>query len=136
MCVHSGITLGLLGDYFEFIRGWVHFTHWSVQQTRLFSYHLIACNPHPLYIPNTHVVSTFRGLLLIEVYSLCPLWVYSVFYIGFTMGLPWVCSCKPGVNLEQTPKVNPCTCNYYKNQKTPIYKYSIEEIFYTKRVLS
>lgn len=60
-----------------------------------------ACNSCTLYIPNTHVASAFRCILLIRVYSLCSLWVY---FTMFTLDLLWVHSSRPVVNPAFTPK--------------------------------
>lgn len=60
-----------------------------------------ACNSCTLYIPNTHVASAFRCILLIRVYSLCSLWVY---FTMFTLDLLWVHFSRPVVNPAFTPK--------------------------------
>lgn len=55
--------------------------------------------PWTMYIPNSHVVSAFKNLLLIGVSFLCPLWVYLSFN---SLGLFWVCSSKPRITFKQT----------------------------------
>lgn len=60
-----------------------------------------ACNSCTLYIPNTHVASAFRCILLIRVNSLCSLFVY---FTMFTLDLLWVHSSRPVVNPAFTPK--------------------------------
>lgn len=56
--------------------------HWNVQQNRLLSNYVTACNTIVLYIPNTHVASSDRGLL--PGFSFGLRWVYLWFTLGPT----------------------------------------------------
>ena len=90
--------LGLLWIYSRIAFG-VNYTHWSVKQTCILSYHPTACDSCPLYIPNTqlHVASAFR-VYFWSGFTLC---VHS----WFTWGLLWVYSGSTLVKSESKPRV-------------------------------
>lgn len=87
ICIHSGFTLGPFRVQFEFTRGLILWSNLNTEMRSRPIFYLtilLSVIPPPVYSKYTswHVASAFRGLLLIGVFYLCPLWVYFMFAQG------------------------------------------------------